>query len=120
MKYFLTTTLLAALTALTGASADVTVKGEVVELACATTKGPAGRGDAHAACAMDCARKGLPMGLLVDEEIYEIAGDFTARNNAKLLDFVARKVEAKGELVEHEGRKVLNVSAMALVPPPKP
>lgn len=95
---------------------DVALRGEVVELACATSKGAAGRGEAHAVCAMDCARKGNPMGLLVGDAIYEIAGDFTARQNAKLLDFVARQVEARGELVEKDGHKVLNVSAMALVP----
>ena len=119
MKLAVIPLVLATLAATAPDAAAVAVKGEVVELACAASKGAGGRGDAHAACAMDCARKGLPMGLLVGEEIYEIAGDFTAQKNAKLLDFVARKVEAKGELFEQDGRKILNVSAMALVPPPK-
>lgn len=111
--------LVAAALALPGLGhADVSLEGEVIELSCATSKGAAGRGEAHAACAMDCARKGNAMGLLVGDQVYEITGDFTANRNAKLLDFVARAVEAKGELIEKDGHTILNVSAMALVPPP--
>jgi len=119
MNRIITTVVVALLAMPVLAHTDVALKGEVVELSCATSKGAGGRGDAHAACAMDCARKGNPMGLLVEDDIYAIAGDFTANKNAKLLDFVARKVEAKGELVEKDGHKVLNVSAMALIPAPK-
>ena len=55
-------------------AADVTVKGEVVDIACATSKGAGGKGDGHAACAMSCARRGQPVGLLNGEAIYEITG----------------------------------------------
>lgn len=93
--------------------AEVTVvKGEIVDLACSTSKGDAGRGDGHAACAMTCARDGGPMALLADDAVYVIEGSYAAEKNAKLLDFVARKVEAKGTITERDGRMYLNIAAM--------
>src|SRR5262245_37160555 len=41
-------------------AADMTVKGEVVDVACSTSKKEAGKGAAHASCAMVCAKKGQP------------------------------------------------------------
>jgi len=98
--------------ALPSFAADVTVKGEVVDIACATSKGAGGRGDGHAACAMSCARRGQPVGLLNDEAIYEITGDFAANNNAKLLDFVAKSVTVTGEVTEQGGKKLLNIKSI--------
>ena len=93
--------------------AEVTiVKGEIVDLACSMSKGDAGKGDSHAACAMTCARDGDPMALLTDDAVYVIEGSYAAEKNAKLLDFVARKVEAKGTISERDGRKFLNIAAM--------
>ena len=67
-------------------AADMTVKGEVVDIACATGKKEAGKGDAHAACAMTCAKSGQPVGLLTADAIYTVTGDYAANKNAKLLD----------------------------------
>lgn len=91
------------------------VRGEVVELACHLEKGAGGRGEAHAACAMACARKGNPMAILADDAVYIVEGDFAANGNAKLLDFVAKRVEAKGQVTEKDGRQVINVTSMALL-----
>lgn len=91
------------------------IRGEIVHLQCSIEKGEAGRGAAHAACAMRCAREGQPMALLADDDLYAIEGDYTANKNAKLLDFVAKRVEAKGSVSERDGRKILNVSAMAVL-----
>jgi hypothetical protein len=97
-------------------AADVkTVTGEVVDLECSLSKGPAGQGDAHAACAMACARDGKPMAILADDAVYLIEGDYTANKNAKLLDFVARRVEAKGTIGERDGKKTINVAAMMVL-----
>ena len=71
-------------------AADMTVKGEVVDIACAVSKKEAGKGAAHATCAMVCAKKGQPVGILTADAIYTVAGDYTANTNAKLLDFVAK------------------------------
>lgn len=88
---------------------EVTVRGEVVEIACATSKGPDGRGGAHAACALDCARRGDPLGILTTDAVYQLAGDFAANRNAKLLDFVAKQVTVTGTLSEQGGTTQLNV-----------
>jgi len=93
-------------------AADVTVKGEVVDIACATSKGAGGRGDGHAACALSCAKRGQPVGVLTDEAIYEVTGDFAANNNAKLLDFVAKSVTVTGEVTDQGGKKLLNIKAI--------
>lgn len=93
--------------------AEVTVvKGEVVDLACSMSKGEAGKGDNHAACAMACARDGNPMALLTADAVYLIEGSYSAEKNAKLLDFVAKNVEAKGTITERDGKKYLNIAAM--------
>lgn len=109
--------LIAALTAgLTAAAAQPpTVRGEIVDLQCSLDKGKSGRGEAHAACAMDCARRGHQLAILTDDAVYVIAGDYTANNNAKLLDFVARRVEAKGQVEEKDGKRTITVASMALL-----
>lgn len=99
-----------------GAAPVTEVKGEVVDLECSLEKGAAGQGEAHAACAMACAKDGKLMAILADDAVYVIEGDYTANKNAKLLDFVAKKVMAKGELREHDGRKYLRVVAMTVQP----
>lgn len=91
------------------------VRGEVVDLACHLEKGGGGRGEAHGACAMACARKGRQLAILGDDAVYVIEGDYTANGNAKLLDFVAKRVEAKGQVTEKDGRQVINVTSMGLL-----
>ena len=95
-------------------AADMTVKGEVVDIACATGKKEAGKGDAHAACAMTCAKSGQPVGLLTADAIYTVTGDYAANKNAKLLDFVAKKVIMTGEVTEKDGVKSINVKSIKL------
>jgi type 1 fimbria pilin len=95
-------------------AADMTVKGEVVDVACSQSKGDGGKGDAHAACAMSCAKRGQPVGILTDNAVYVVTGDYAANNNAKLLDFVAKKVEVTGEVSEKDGQKSIAVKSIKL------
>ena len=96
-------------------AADMTVKGEVVDVACALSKGDGGKGDGHAACAMSCAKRGQPIGILTADAVYEITGDYTANRNAKLLDFVAKRVEVTGEVSEKGGKKMMSVKSIKLL-----
>lgn len=96
------------------AAATTTIKGEVVHLECSLGKGADGKGEAHAACAMSCARDGQAMAILTADEIVLIEGDYTANTNAKLLDFVAKQVEAKGHVSERDGKKFINIVAMVV------
>jgi hypothetical protein len=93
-------------------AAEKTIKGEVVDVQCQLKKAPGGQGDAHKGCASACARKGAQMGILAEDAVYEIQGDFAANNNAKLLEFVATQVEATGDVTEKDGKKIITVTSM--------
>ena len=95
-------------------ASDMTIKGEVVDIACATDKKDAGKGAAHAACALSCAKNGQPVGVLTADAIYTVTGDYTANKNAKLLDFVAKKVIVTGEVTEKDGVKTINVKSIKI------
>ena len=95
-------------------ASDMTVKGEVVDVACSVAKKEAGKGSAHAACAMVCAKKGQPVGILTADAVYTVTGDYAANSNAKLLDFVAKNVIVTGEVTEKDGQKMINVKSIKL------
>ncbi len=95
-------------------ASDITVKGEVVDVACSLAKKEAGKGAGHANCAMVCAKKGQPVGILTPDAVYTVVGDYAAGNNAKLLDFVARTVIVIGEVTEKDGQKSINVKSIKL------
>jgi type 1 fimbria pilin len=96
------------------AASEVTITGEVVDVACALKKGEGGKGDAHAGCAMACAKKGAAQGIMTADAMYHVAGDYTANNNAKLLDFVAKKVTVTGEVTEKDGQKTITIKTIKL------
>lgn len=53
---------------------DVTVKGEIVDLACYLAKGK--KGADHKSCAQMCAKGGVPMGVLTEsDELYLLIDD---------------------------------------------
>ena len=105
---------LVAVLAMPVSAADMTVKGEVVDVACSTAKKEAGKGAGHANCAMVCAKKGQPVGILTADAVYNVIGDYAANNNAKLLDFVAKNVIVTGEVTEKDGVKSINVKSIKL------
>jgi hypothetical protein len=90
-----------------------TVKGEVVDVQCHAKKAE-NTGEAHENCAESCAKKGAKMGILAADGVYTITGDYTADKNKKLIEFVAKKVEATGEVSEVDGQKTINVASMKL------
>lgn len=96
-------------------TASQTVTGEVVHQGCYVKRGAEkGSGPAHADCALACAKKGLPLAIVAKDGLYVITGDYTKDNNAKLLEFVAKKVEATGEVTEKDGNKQIAVTAIKL------
>jgi hypothetical protein len=88
-----------------------TVTGEVIDVQCHMKKAE-NVGEAHSDCALRCAKKGAVMGIMTADGVYTIAGDYAANNNAKLLEFVSKKVEATGDVAEKDGKKVMTVSSM--------
>jgi hypothetical protein len=97
---------------------ETTVQGELVDVACHTKSIKAGDGGAtasnHAACALKCAKKGIPVGILTSSAVYTITGDFTAHDNQRLIAFVNQQVVATGSVSEEEGRRTINVTALHL------
>jgi type 1 fimbria pilin len=94
---------------------SVTITGELVDESCAIKKGDGGHGPDHAACAMACAKRGQTQGILTADAIYTVAeGDYTANNNAKLIDFVAKKVTVTGDVTEEGGKKMIAIKSIKL------
>ena len=88
--------------------ANVTVKGYVLDSACAFTKGlekPISR-----ECATSCAKAGSPLVILADDgTIYWPIADTTPSSgqNAKLLPVAGQKVTATGKVYERGGSKAI-------------
>jgi len=90
------------------AGKEVTLTGELIGLTCYLKHGSAGQG--HKSCAKDCAKKGLPIGLLVDGKIFEISGDghqTLIEAYKPLLKYLESKVVVKGKVFEKSGMKIL-------------
>jgi hypothetical protein len=91
---------MAPVTVVTRAAAqeDITVKGEIVDLACYLSKGS--KGKRHKTCAELCAKKGLPIGVLNDNgDVYLLI-----ENHADPGPYDAAKVFA-GEQAVISGKK---------------
>ncbi len=84
-----------------------TVKGEVIDVKC-YTKDNTSKGADHADCALSCAKKGSPMGVLAEDgTVYVITGDYAAEKNKKLLPYIAKNVTVTGEIGEADGQKTI-------------
>jgi len=105
-----------ALLAMPAAAADMTIKGDVVDVACATDPKLAGKFDDVIACTIAAAKKGGPLGVKTADALYTITGDYAANKNAKLLDFLTKKVIATGEVLEKDGVRSINVKSIKLAP----
>ena len=114
--------LLAQLIAIAGLAADnpshhdapsgLTVKGEVLDLACYLAHG--GKGPDHRKCAARCAEQGQPIGFLTTTgEVYLLMADhvdMTAFEQAKKL--AGQEVEITGKPAERDGMSGLTVLAV--------
>ena len=103
--------MLAALASSSLVAAPATIKGELVEIAC-TRNGSDSSGPEHRQCALSCARGGAALGILTDDDMYEIVGEFTANRNAKLLDYIAEEVIAVGELSRRDDQLLIKVTSI--------
>ena len=90
----------------------VTVKGEIVDLACYLDHGA--KGEKHKACALTCLKNGEPMGLLTSEgTVYLLLAphdDHKAFEEAK--GYAAEQVEVTGPPAERAGIKALVVNTV--------
>ena len=97
------------------APADVTLTGEVVDLACYIAHGA--KGPDHAGCAAKCVEMGQPAGLAAsDGKVYILVADHadsSAYTKAKTM--AGKKVEIKGEVAAKDGMNALTVHAVKTI-----
>ena len=106
--------LLVLLAATAGVQAESrTIAGEVVDVRC-YEKAADNAGNAHVDCALSCARRGATLGILTANGVYTITGEYTAEMNKGLIEFVARTVEATGEVTERNGRRTIRIREIKL------
>jgi len=88
---------------------DITVSGEVLDLACYIGQGA--KGPDHAKCAQKCAEQGQPIGLLgADGKVYVLFADHAdASPYEKAKALAGAKAEIKGELATKDGINGLTV-----------
>ena len=91
---------------------SVTVKGEVLDMACYTAKGAMGA--KHRECALACLKMGQPMGLRTsDGKVYLLVAD---HQNSKPFDeakgYAADQVEVTGSVAERDGLSALTVESI--------
>jgi len=94
------------------AQEGTTVQGEIVDLACYMAKGS--KGPAHKPCAQMCAKKGLPIGLLTqDQGVFLLLadhGDTAAYETAKAM--AGDRVEVSGKKISKDGMVSLLVASV--------
>jgi hypothetical protein len=87
-----------------------TISGEVVDLACYLPHPATGHGQAHRKCAETCAKKGLPMGIVTDDQQV-----FLLLENHDNPKAYAAAIAKPAEKVTIEGSKVTNGGLQAIV-----
>lgn len=93
-------------------AADVTLTGEVLDLACYVSHGA--KGPEHATCAVKCAEMGQPIGLAAsDGKVYLLMADHADSSPfTRTKSFAGRKVEIKGEVSAKDGINGLTVHSV--------
>lgn len=110
----------AALAAGADAGKPVTVKGYVLDSACAFTKGL--KKPISADCAVACAKAGSPLVILTDNgTIYWPIADSTPSSgqNERLLPFAGQKVTASGKVFQRGGSSALVIEKIEAAPDQK-
>jgi len=83
------------------ASTEVTVKGEVLDMACYLDHGA--KGEKHAQCAQTCIESGLPVGIKgEDGKTYLLIGEHKPLNK-DLAPYADKTITVKGKLVSRDG-----------------
>jgi hypothetical protein len=84
---------------------EITVTGEVLDMACYLDHGA--HGDGHAACAEKCISSGLPVGLkTTDGTVYLLIGQHMPANK-ELAQYAAKTITVKGKFVSRDGMNLL-------------
>jgi hypothetical protein len=117
---FMCLLLVAALASGADAGKPLSVKGYVLDSACAFTKDL--KKPISAECAIACARAGSPLVILTDAgTIYWPISDSTpsAGQNDKLMPFAGQKVMVHGKVFQRGGSNAMVIETIVAAPSPK-
>ena len=92
-------------------AAEETVTGMLVEAGCAAMGGTNPSAE-HVACMVRCAQNGDPIGILTEDGLYKITGDWASSNGDRLVELMAKQVHATGETSKAGGELLLDVSTI--------
>ena len=92
-------------------TAEETITGMLVEAGCAALGGTNPSAE-HVACMVRCAQNGDPIGILTEDGLYKITGDWASSNNDRLVELMAKQVHATGETSKAGGELLLEVSTI--------
>lgn len=88
------------------AEATVTVKGEVLDMACYIDHGA--HGEKHAQCAATCIESGLPVGIKGDDgKTYLLIGEHKPLNKT-LAEYAGKTITVKGKLATRDGINMIS------------
>jgi hypothetical protein len=91
---------------------EILLEGEVVDLHCFMKQAEKGRGPDHAKCARECIAKGLPVGLLSNDEVILLLGSQHESVADMVADFVGVRSFITGKVIEHHGLKAVEVTSI--------
>ena len=92
-------------------TAEETITGMLVEAGCAAMGGTDPSAE-HVACMVRCAQNGDPIGILTEDGLYKITGDWASSNADRLVELMAKQVHATGETTTAGGELLLKVSTI--------
>ena len=92
-------------------TAEETITGMLVEAGCAAMGGTNPSAE-HVACMVKCAKNGDPIGILTEDGLYKITGNWASENSDKLAEWMAKQVHATGETSQAGGELLLEVSTI--------
>ncbi|MBI1983698.1 MAG: hypothetical protein HYS61_05830 [Acidobacteria bacterium] len=97
-------------------SREVKLVGEVIDTACYVSHDS--RGPDHLECARECAAQGISLGILEEKtgRVYISLPVDHSNPNAKLTEFIAKRVEVKGTVFTKGGLKGLFVQSVRELP----
>ena len=95
-------------------AAEEIVTGMLVEAGCGATIGENGPDDDHVACMVRCGRRGEPLGIVTDDGLVTITGEWAMSNTPALLELMAEQVTATGMVREEGGERTLELTSISL------
>src|SRR5947209_4429010 len=120
LKLVVPALLLIAIFAIADTGQSMTIKGYVLDSACAFTKGL--KKPVSAECAIACAKAGSPLVILTTNgTIYWPIADTTpsTSQNEKLLEYAGKQVTVSGKVFQRGGSTAIVISKVELLPEKK-